>query len=120
MVRTRDDVEMDVPGTLGFGEQCDPGLAAMDDLAERRGDSGHHRAGLRLPGQRQLPRSYGQPHRPAVRISFASRAMVQIPSAPQAQFSQFRVLSGFRIGRHSRRTPGSAMKPGFHPVRGMG
>jgi Alpha-acetolactate decarboxylase len=91
MVRTWDDVEMDVLETLGFGEQCDVGLAAMDDLAERRGDSGQHRAGLRLPGRRQLLRSCRQPHRPAVRISFASRAMVQVPSAPQAQFSQ----SGF-------------------------
>ena len=83
MVRTRDDVEMDVLETLGFGEQCDPGLAAMDDLAELRGDSGQQRAGPRLPGQRQLLRSYRQPHGPMVRISFASRVMVQIPSAPQ-------------------------------------
>jgi len=40
MVRTRDDVEMDVLETLSFGEQCGVGIAAMDDLAERRGDSG--------------------------------------------------------------------------------
>ena len=79
MVRTRDDMEMDVLETLGFGEQCDAGLAAMDDLAERRGDSGQQRAGPRLPGRRQLLRSYSQPHRLAVRISFASRVMVQIP-----------------------------------------
>ena len=91
MVRTRDDVELDVLETLGSGGQCDAGIAAMDDLAERRGDGGQQRAGLRLPGRRQLLRSCGQPYRPAVTIWFASRAVVQIPSAPQARFSR----SGF-------------------------
>ena len=40
MVRTREGVEMDVLEILGFGGQCGVGIAAMDDLAGRRGDSG--------------------------------------------------------------------------------
>jgi hypothetical protein len=91
MVRTREDMEVDVLETLGFGEQCGVSIAAMDDLAERRSEQRPATGRAPLPRQRQLLRSCHQPHRPAARIAFASRAMAQIPSAPQAQFSQ----SGF-------------------------
>jgi hypothetical protein len=40
MVRTREGMEMDVFETPGFGGQCGVGIAAMDDLGGRRGDSG--------------------------------------------------------------------------------